>query len=95
MNYNKVFDSKDNENVEVERKELTSEAVEESVMSIGKIIGADEVYVRKEPNKESEPITSVKKDVEFLVYELEDGEFTKICLSSGIEGYMMTKFISI
>ncbi len=94
MNYNKVFDSKDNENVEVEHEELTSE-VEEPVMSIGKIIGADEVYVRKEPNKESEPITSVKKDVEFLVYELENGEFTKICLSSGIEGYMMTKFISI
>lgn len=89
MNYNKVFDSKENEEVE------TIEEVEESSVSIAKIIGADEVYVRKEPNKESEPITSVKKDVEFMVYESINDEFSKVCLSSGVEGYMMTRFISI
>ncbi len=72
------------------------EVIKEDYNKIGKISGAPEVYVRQGPGKDYEPVTTVKKDEEVQIIDehVNDGWY-KICLSSGIEAYIMKDFITI
>ena len=63
---------------------------------IGFVDGCDQLYVRKEGNKDSEPITIIKRSDE-VVIDLENSTeyFYKVKTSEGVEGYCMKQFITI
>lgn len=62
----------------------------------GFVDGCDQLYVRKEGNKDSEPITIIKRSDE-VVIDLENSTeyFYKVKTSEGVEGYCMKQFITI
>ena len=89
-------------------KEVTEEVTEPEVIVpiiennvennevIGKISGFEKLYVRKEANKDSEPVGIVtdKDDISIDVARSTD-DFYKVITSNGLEGYCVKEFVKI
>lgn len=69
-------------------------AKEDQINYIGTVNYA-EVYIRSKPSKESEPITTVKKDSELMVINSSMDGWYEVMLPSGVEGYIMSDFLTI
>lgn len=62
----------------------------------GIVVDCASLYVRSEPNIDSEPLGVIKRDTKVRIYESESTEdFYSVCTESGLEGFCMKKFISI
>lgn len=63
---------------------------------IGKISGFEKLYVRKEANKDSEPVGIVtdKDDLSIDIIHSTD-DFYKVITSNGLEGYCIKEFVKI
>ena len=73
--------------------------IEDSVENnevIGKISGFEKLYVRKEPNKDSEPV-GIVTDKDDLSIDLSNSTdtFYKVITSNGLEGYCVKEFVKI
>lgn len=85
-------------------EEVTEEVTEPEVIVpsiennevIGKISGFEKLYVRKEANKDSEPVGIVtdKDDLSIDVAHSTD-DFYKVITSNGLEGYCVKEFVKI
>lgn len=89
-------------------EELTEESTEPEVIVpniedgvennevIGKISGFEKLYVRKEANKDSEPVGIVtdKDDLSIDIIHSTD-KFYKVITSNGLEGYCVKEFVKI
>lgn len=103
MNYNKAYkqDRKKNEEVvetvaeEKIQEEITEDSEPTFVEYIGHVANAEQVYMREAPSKESESITIVNEGTELLILDDSDEEWYKACNPSGVEGYIMKKFVAI
>lgn len=75
----------------------TTEANNYEVTMIGVVTGCNQLYVRKEANKESDPLCILEGNSEVKV-DLNDStseDFYKVRTSTGVEGYCMKKYITI
>lgn len=82
------------ENLE-EFKPVIEDGIENNEI-IGKITGFTKIYVRKEPNKDSEPVGIVsEKDDLSIDMEHSTEEFYKVFSSNGLEGYCVKELIKI
>ena len=84
---------------EVTEPEVIVPNIEDSVENnevIGKISGFEKLYVRKEANKDSEPVGIVtdKDDLSIDVIHSTD-DFYKVITSNGLEGYCVKEFVKI
>lgn len=81
------------EPIEIVEEEVKTE---EDKRIIGKITGFDKLYVRKNPDKESEPI-GVVSTIDELGIDLEHSTdtFYKVITSNGLEGYCVKEFVKI
>ena len=63
---------------------------------IGKISGFEKLYVRKESNKDSEPV-GIVTDKDNLSIDLSNSTdtFYKVMTSNGLEGYCVKEFVKI
>jgi hypothetical protein len=103
QNIEEVVESVENpiETIEedVESMEEIVSTIEDGIENneiIGKITGFEKLYVRKEANKDSEPvgIVSVEDDISIDINHSTD-DFYKVITSNGLEGYCVKKFIKI
>lgn len=63
---------------------------------IGKISGFTKLYVRKEANKDSEPVGIVTdKDNLLIDVDHSTDDFYKVITSNGLEGYCVKEFVKI
>lgn len=80
-------------------EETITEEVDEHPMMMGKIYNTKQVYLRKEPSKDSPHISILDKDDEVMI----DGTATDklgngwyhIITASGNEGYTMSDYVKI
>lgn len=84
---------------EVTEPEVIVPNIEDGVENnevIGKISGFEKLYVRKEANKDSEPVGIVtdKDDLSIDVVHSTD-DFYKVITSNGLEGYCVKEFVKI
>lgn len=84
---------------EVTKPEVIVPSIEDGVENnevIGKISGFEKLYVRKEANKDSEPVGIVtsKDDLSIDVVHSTD-DFYKVITSNGLEGYCVKEFVKI
>ena len=84
---------------EVTEPEVIVPNIEDGVENnevIGKISGFEKLYVRKEANKDSEPVGIVtsKDDLSIDVAHSTD-DFYKVITSNGLEGYCVKEFVKI
>lgn len=91
-----------------ETKETTEEVTDQEVIVpsidnnvenneiIGKVSGFENLYVRKEASKDSEPVGIVtdKDDISIDISHSTD-DFYKVITSNGLEGYCVKKFVKI
>lgn len=90
-------DSLNNETIEEPIEIVEEEAkTEEDKRIIGKITGFDKLYVRKNPDKESEPV-GIVSTIDELGIDLEHSTdtFYKVITSNGLEGYCVKEFVKI
>lgn len=63
---------------------------------VGTIIGCDKLNVRKKPNKNAEVVCVINKTtVVEIDEEKSTGDFYKVYLPSGIDGFCMKQFIKV
>ena len=84
---------------EVTEPEVIVPSIEDGVENnevIGKISGFEKLYVRKEANKDSEPVGIVtdKDDLSIDIAHSTD-DFYKVITSNGLEGYCVKEFVKI
>lgn len=84
---------------EVTEPEVIVPNIEDGVENnevIGKISGFEKLYVRKEANKDSEPvgIVTTKDDLSIDIAHSTD-DFYKVITSNGLEGYCVKEFVKI
>lgn len=84
---------------EVIEPEVIVPSIEDGVENnevIGKISGFEKLYVRKEANKDSEPVGIVtdKDDLSIDIIHSTD-DFYKVITSNGLEGYCVKEFVKI
>lgn len=84
---------------EVTEPEVIVPNIEDGVENnevIGKISGFEKLYVRKEANKDSEPVGIVtsKDDLSIDITHSTD-DFYKVITSNGLEGYCVKEFVKI
>ena len=83
----------------VENQEEFKPVIEDGIENneiIGKITGFSKIYVRKEPNKDSEPVGTVSEEDDLSIdMEHSTEEFYKIFSSNGLEGYCVKELIKI
>ena len=84
---------------EVTEPEVIVPNIEDGVENnevIGKISGFEKLYVRKEANKDSEPvgILASKDDLSIDIAHSTD-DFYKVITSNGLEGYCVKEFVKI
>ena len=84
---------------EVIEPEVIVPSIEDGVENnevIGKISGFEKLYVRKEANKDSEPVGIVtsKDDLSIDITHSTD-DFYKVITSNGLEGYCVKEFVKI
>lgn len=73
------------------------EIVEDEEMCIsGKIIGCNALNVRKNPSLDSEILCIIDNSTEFVIdnKDFKSNEWTKICVAAGIEGYVISEFVT-
>lgn len=81
--------------VEVAYDEVTVEEESEKELQMGKIANAEKVYLRSEPEvRDGNDVKVLDKGTDVLISDI-SGEWCKICTESGLEGYVMKKFIDI
>ena len=74
--------------------EIVENKQEEKVTGV--VTGCAKLNVRKEPKSNATVLCVLDKDAEVSIDQNNSTEdFYKVCTSSGIEGYCMTKFIEI
>lgn len=98
-NYSKFM----KKNHQMTKSEPQPEAVIEEVVDIPEetveeekkfgIVECEQLYLRKEANKESEPVTILKKNEELVIVSEDDPEWYEVCTASGQEGFCKKKFI--
>ena len=96
-NYENVFDNVEEIDVaeNIEEVEEDIEDVKDSKPTLfALVVNAESVYMREGPSKDYEPITILKKESIVEIIGEED-EWYHVANTSGIEGWMMKKFISI
>lgn len=81
-----------------EAEETTNEVEEESEEDIksGTIDGCKKLYVRKEPSKNSEPVSIVEEGSELaidIIHSTDD--FYKVITMNGIEGFCVKEYVKI
>lgn len=96
---NKTEETTEEVTEEVTEPEVIVPNIEDSVENnevIGKISGFEKLYVRKEANKDSEPVGIVtdKDDLSIDVIHSTD-DFYKVITSNGLEGYCVKEFVKI
>lgn len=80
--------------IEETKKEVTKKEVTEEV--IGKIIEFEKLYIRKEADKNSEPVGIVtNKDYLSIDIIHSTDDFYKVITSNGLEGYCVKEFVKI
>lgn len=89
--YDKVFDYYENKE---EYEELEPPFKEAIYMTVG---NAEQVYLREEPSRDSEPIAIFVKGTKVEVFDEivndYDEEWMEIANASGVSGYMMKRFL--
>jgi len=79
----------------IEPKIIIEDGIENNEI-IGKIINFDKLYVRKEANKDSEPVGIVSKEDDLSIDKVHStDEFYKVVTSNGLEGYCLKEFVKI
>lgn len=83
--------------VEDEVNQVVEETTVETVNEVnGFVDGCDKLYVRKEPNTDSEPIATIDRSTSLVIcLENSTEDFYKVKTSEGVEGFCMKKFINI
>ena len=90
-NHENVFDNVE----EFDVAENIEEVEEDSKPTLfALVVNAESVYMREGPSKDYEPIAVLKKESIVEIIGEED-EWYHVANTSGIEGWMMKKFISI
>lgn len=70
--------------------------IESTTELIGFVDGCEKLYVRKEGNKDAEPIATINRSDEVVIYLENSTEyFYRVKTSEGVEGYCMKQFITI
>lgn len=70
--------------------------IESTTELIGFVDGCEKLYVRKEGNKDAEPIATINRADEVVIYLENSTEyFYRVKTSDGVEGYCMKQFITI
>lgn len=94
-NYNKISYYSD------EEKEVLEEKVEERILTPqepkqihGRVVNCKSLNVRKEDNTKSNVLVVLNFNDELLIEEIK-GDWAKVYTSSGILGYVMTKYIKV
>lgn len=79
---------------EISNEEVMEESSEDEVL-MGKIYNTEKVYVRSEPKvADGNDVTILDKGSEILISDI-SGDWCKVCTATGIEGYVMKKFVNI
>ena len=105
MNYSKISQQAKNEETvvedvvnkpDVEEIVITNQPVKLVQEVPGEVVNCDKLNVRKEANKESDPVCVINKNEEVTI-TIEDSteDFYKIITATGIEGYCMKQFINV
>lgn len=70
--------------------------IESTTELIGFVDRCEKLYVRKEGNKDAEPIATINRSDEVVIYLENSTEyFYRVKTSEGVEGYCMKQFITI
>lgn len=81
--------------MEASYEEVVVEEELEKELQMGKIANADKVYLRSEPEvREGNDVKVLDKGTDVLISDI-SSEWCKICTESGLEGYVMKKFVDI
>lgn len=89
--YNQYFEKTEDKKA----KDQEATVVEENKQEIrGKIANAEAVYIREGAGKDYSDIATCEKGKELIILD-EEGDWYKVCLPSGVEGYVMKEFVSI
>lgn len=76
-------------------EEVVVEEEPEKELQMGKIANAEKVYLRSEPEvRDGNDVKVLDKGTDVLIGDI-SGEWCKICTESGLEGYVMKKFVDI
>lgn len=96
---NEIEETTEKVTEEVKEPEVIVPNVENNVENnevIGKIIGFEKIYVRKEASKDSEPAGIITSETVLTIDEENSTEdFYKVTTNEGLEGYCVKKFIKI
>lgn len=83
------------EEAEIET-EVKAEEIEPVLMKNGKVAGCKRLNVRTEPNINAEVLCVIKCSAKVEIDELEStGDFYKVYLENGFDGFCMKKFIDV
>lgn len=96
---NEVLETTEEVTEEVTEPEVIVPSIEDGVENnevIGKISGFEKLYVRKEADKNSEPV-GIVTDKDDLSIDLNHSTdtFYKVITSNGLEGYCVKEFVKI
>lgn len=84
--------------VDVVSVEEEEETTDEKVL-MGSIDNCNRVYVRSDARKDAYPLTDIEKGSEVLVTgtfdDHENNGWYKVCTATGVEGYIMAKFVTL
>ena len=96
---NEIEETTEEVNEEVTEPEIIVPNIENNVENnevVGKIIGFEKLYVRKEASKDSEPAGIITSETVLIIDEENSTEdFYKVTTNEGLEGYCVKKFIKI
>lgn len=99
--YSKIYNNQ-NRSVEKQTTEVINQPKQEAPANpvpntkkedLG-VINSREVYIRKGPGKEYDPVGTVKKDDQVIILEHKDN-FLKIETEDGTQAYIMKTFVTI
>lgn len=91
-NYNKIYNEPKFETAEF-MEETVYEPAPQSIHSFGKV-NAREVYIRKGPGTDFEPVGTVKEGDELIIISHQDN-FLEIETEDGTHAYIMESFVDI
>ena len=96
---NEIEETTEEVNEEVTEPEIIVPNIENNVENnevVGKIIGFEKLYVRKEASKDSEPAGIITSETVLIIDEENSTEdFYKVTTNEGLEGYCVKKFVKI
>lgn len=96
---NEIEETTEKVTEEVKESEVIVNRIENNVENnevIGKIIGFEKLYVRKEASKDSEPAGIITSETVLIIDEENSTEdFYKVTTNEGLEGYCVKKFVKI